>query len=339
VPGDPYTRITRFTDPGEHAALLESLPETVTGICGVAEQQTIHHNLLGWFGIDRETAHSMRRVWPPRLRDILGALAEIPPGNLIDPRPPQQRVVGACMLESHLLAGLLRSRGIATRVRAGYFQGIREHGEHIVRFWRSALAARGVGLEEYRADPAKWTARLDTLSRARNAADHHIEHWICEYRQTPDGEWRLADANRSFLLGHSGLEVDYQLPAQYFEHAHAAWRALRRGGFDPEQYVEDEQDGSSHVRSQLLWDFYSLLGHDLAGFDEPDESVFEFVKLRTYRATGPAELAALDALADLLATDPPAARLAAFYRATPALQSTAVETDPHSLVFGGGAGG
>jgi hypothetical protein len=307
----------------------------VTEVCEIAERQMIHHNLLGYYGVDPVEARELRRVWPPRLPDVLAALAEIEPGNLHDARTPGQRIVGACMLEAHFLAGLLRSKGIPTRIRAGYFQGIRADGEHIVRFWRRALRARGVNTDLFETDPERWRESVDAVSTARNEADHHIEHWVCEYREEHTGTWRLLDANRSFLKAHSDLDVGFHLPATHFEYAFRAWKKLRSAdGFDPEQYVEEPQDGRSHIRSQLLWDFYSLLNHDLAGIDDADETL-AFVKRQTYEESSSEELAALDALAELLDTDPSIDRLAAFYFANGPLRIRSAEADPYSFVFTG----
>jgi hypothetical protein len=335
VTGEAYTRYSRFTDPRALAPLLDALPPTPTELCEIAERQTIHHNLLGYYGLDRNEARALRRVWPPRLPDVLAALVEIEPGNLHDARTPQQRIVGACMLEAHFLAGLLRSKGIPTRIRAGYFQGIRAHGAHVVRFWRGALRARGVNDDLLEADPERWGETVDAVSTARNEADHHIEHWVCEYREEPTRTWRLLDANKSFLKAHSNLEVGFHLPAAHFEYAFQAWKRMRStADFDPEQYVEEPQDGRSHIRSQLLCDFYSLLNHDLAGIDDSDETL-AFVKQQTYEASSSEELAALDALAELVDTDPSIGRLRAFYFANRPLRIGSAEADPYSFVFTG----
>ncbi len=330
---EAYTQLSRFTDPGERAPMLQALPSSVDEVCELAEHLTIHRNLLGYYRLDPQTAQTMRSVWPPRLPDALAALAELEPGNLHDPRPPERRIVGGCVLESHILAGLLRWQGIPTRVRAGYFQGIRADGEHIVRFWRRALAARGIGAELCERDPDRWREGVDTLTRRRNEVDHHIEHWVCEYWDEDTGAWWILDANRTFLAAHSNLDVGFQLPPEHFEHAAQAWRRLRSEGVDPEQYEEEPQDGHSRIRTQLLWDFYGLLNYDLAGVGDSDEAR-AFVTEQTYDGTPAEELAALDALAELLSEDPDLGELSDFYFATDLLRTASAETDPYSVVSG-----
>lgn len=330
----PSAPFSRFTDPAPRSPLLEDLPATVPELCAIAERQTIHHNLLGYFGIAPATSKSMRRVWPPRLPDTLEALAATGPGNLTDDRRPEDRVIGACMLESHVLAGLLRSKGIPTRIRAGYFQGIRGDPEHTVAFWRGALRARDVDAELFEADPDRWYRDLDALSERNIAVDHHIEHWLCECHDPQKGTWHRLDANRSFLKALANLDVGYEVPAEHFEYAHAAWRAMRADdAYNPERHEEEPQDGRSHIRSQLLSDFFSLLNHDLAGIAETDADAQAFIKHRTFEETSVAELAALDDLAALLSTDPSTDELVELYFATDPLRLPAAEADPYSFVF------
>jgi hypothetical protein len=47
--------------------------------------------------------------------DLLSALEDTGPGNLTDRRRIEDRLVGARMLESHLLGGMLRHREILVR--------------------------------------------------------------------------------------------------------------------------------------------------------------------------------------------------------------------------------
>jgi len=331
----PYTGYSRFTEPGAEAAQLQDLPGNAMALCEIAEQQTIHHNLMGWFGLDFETTRRMRRVWPPRMPAMLAELEKMPPGNLVDDREPADRIVGACMLESHFLAGLLRTKAIPTRIRAGYFQGIRSNREHIVRFWRAALRARAADDELLRTDPARWEAQLDALSRHNNDIDHHIEHWICEVPDSAGAGWQLVDANRSFLKAHSDLDVGFMLPPEHFEHAWVAWQRMRSAGddYNPDRHAEEPQDGRSHIRSQLLSDFASLLNHDLIGIDEPDTETAAFIRGQSFDATSAEELSDLDELAAMMAAHPSVEELVAFYHAHPMLRMRGAEADRYSFVF------
>jgi hypothetical protein len=322
--------LSRFTDPAEFAAILAELPDDARAIASLAQAQTIHHNLLPHFGVGRDLWPSLPRVWPPRLDAILRALSDAPPHRLSVARRLEQRVVGACVLESHFLAGLLRHRGHRVRIRVGYFKNIRTRPEHVVAFWERVMREKGIEAELLERDPDLWRETMNAYSQRQNDLDHHIEHWICELWD--HGRWRLLDANTDFLRAHSGLEVDAFLSPDHFEYAHEGWLRIRSNQCDPDQYREDEQDGRSHARSQLLWDFAGLLNHDGAGLDQPNGRDHAFIKRQAYEETTPAELAALDELASLLAAGR-FEQLAEFYWATPALRLEAAESDPHSVVF------
>jgi hypothetical protein len=327
--------LSRFTDPGAFAPMLEQLPTEPRAIASLARAQTIHHNLLPHFGVGRNLWPSLPRARPPALDAILEALAATLPYTVSEERRPEQRVVSACVLESHFLAGLLRHRGHRVRIRVGYFKNIRSDAEHVVAFWEGVMREKRVQEELLERDPELWRETVNAFSQRQNDVDHHIEHWICELWDEEAAEWRLLDANDEFLRAHSGLEVGFFLAPDLFEYAHEGWLRIRADDCDPDQYREDEQDGRSHARSQLLWDMASLLNHDAAGIDDPDGRDYAFIKRRTYDVTSAAELAALDELASLLAAGR-VDELADFYRATPALRLEGAERDPHAFVVVGG---
>jgi hypothetical protein len=324
--------LSRFTDPGAFAPMLAQLPAEPHAIASLARAQTIHHNLLPHFGVARDQWPSLPRARPPRLDLILQALAETPPHTLSEARRPEQRIVSACVLESHFLAGLLRHRGHRVRIRVGYFKNIRSDAEHVVAFWERVMREKGVQADLLDRDPELWRETVNAFSQRQNEVDHHIEHWICELWEEEAAEWRLFDANDEFLRAHSSLDVGFFLAPDFFEYAHEGWLRIRSGDCEPDQYREDEQDGRSHARSQLVWDLASLLNHDAAGIDDPDGRDYAFIKHQTYEETSAEELAALDELAYLLAAGR-VDELADFYRATPALRLEGAERDRHSRVF------
>ena len=327
-------KLSRFTDPGAFAPMLDELPAEPRAIASLARAQTVHHNLLPHFGVPRDRWESLPRARPPSLEAVLQALAETPPHTLSKERPREQRVIGACVLESHFLAGLLRHRGHRVRIRVGYFTNIRSNAEHVVAFWGRVMREKGVQEDLLERDPELWRETVNAFSQRQNDVDHHIEHWICELWDEEAAEWKLLDANDDFLRAHSGLEVGFFLAPDFFEYAHEGWLRIRADDCDPDQYREDEQDGRSHARSQLLWDMACLLNHDGAGIDDPNGRDYAVIKRQTYEETSAAELAALDELASLVAAER-FEELPDFYRATPALRLEGAERDPHSLVVAG----
>lgn len=327
-----YSAFSRFTDPGDSTFMLEQVPDDVIEICTIARGQTIHHNLLPYYGVPKSAWKTMPRVWPPHMPNILRTLHDTPPHTLYDSRPATQRIIGACMLESHLLASLLRYRAIPVRIRAGYFRNIRTNDPHIVRFWEQVLREKGRMSELFKQAPQRWQEEVNAYTHKKNIIDHHIEHWICEYWDERQKQWRLLDANNVFLKAHSDIDVDFHLPKEYFEHAWEAWQRMRSADeFNPEQYAEEPQDGRSHIRSQLLWDFFSLLNHDIAGIDDPSDTVRHFIKGQTYEGTSSQEVRELDVLASLLAQNPPVKELVALYRSSPTLRIASMEQDRYSF--------
>jgi hypothetical protein len=246
-----YSTLSRYTDPKDLCRMKEELPREVEGICAVAKDQTIHHNLLCYNHLSPGERRALVRVRPPRLADVLRALNETESRRLVVGRRPNQRVLGACILESHVLAGMLRHRGIPARVRAAYFRNIMAHPDITLQFWRDALRARDQPGDLVGDGLRRWEGEVDELTRRQIANDHHIEHWVCEYWDSALEHWRLLDANNAFLRTHSGIEVPFELPRKYFEYACEGWKKTRTDRqFDSDQYSEEPQDGRSHLRSQ-----------------------------------------------------------------------------------------
>jgi len=269
------------------------------------------------------------------MSDILLILENRPPNTLYDDRPVDQRIIGACMLESHLLTGLLRYKEVPARIRAGYFKNVRGNADVVLSFWEDVSRAKGIEQELLEQDPAAWKQAMNRITQEQIDVDHHIEHWICEYWDSREKKWRLLDATNTFLLASSGIDVGFLLPPEYFEYAHEAWKKMRKDkNFNPDQYKEWPLDGRSHIRQQLLMDFFNLLNHDVAGEDQPTPDEKAFIKEKKYEELTPEELAELDALADLLAGDPNKIALVIFYRDSKTLKLEGAEQDIYSFVFG-----
>ncbi|MCK4776173.1 MAG: hypothetical protein KAT30_15365, partial [Candidatus Krumholzibacteria bacterium] len=233
-----YTSFSRFTDPGEKWPMLEKLPTDLSIICEVAKRQTVHHDLLSYFGVPREEWDGMDRVWPPRMSDILSALEHRPPHTLYADRPVEQRIIGACMLESHLLAGMLRYTNIPARIRAGYFKNVRGNTDVVISFWEDVSRAEGIEQELLEQDATAWKQAMNRIAQEQIDVNHYIEHWICEYWDEEEKRWRLLDANNTFLFASSGIKVGFHLPGEYFEYAFEAWKKMRKDkNFNPDQYM------------------------------------------------------------------------------------------------------
>jgi len=329
-----YTHVSRFTDPMAFEDMLLDLPDDIEGILEIAKNQTIHHNLLVYNDVPFEHWKSMPQVWPPRFSDILSALMNIEPYILSAKRKAIDRVIGACMLEAHFLGGLLRSKSIPVRMRGGYFTNIRSDHNHIVNFWRENLTIKNQENPSFKENPEQWIEKLDILSQEKNAINHHIEHWVCEYWDSEEKKWVILDANDNFLKAHSNLDVGFYLPKHYFEYASEAWIQMRSThNFNPKRYEEDPQDGQSHIRTQLLRDYFSLLSYDLPGFGEEEPSNYKFIHEKNYNDLTSKELMELDKLAKLLKQDPPINDLVEFYLNSKTIKLKHIDNDPYNFVF------
>jgi hypothetical protein len=329
-----YLSISSQTDPGEYSFMLDELPDDIIGICKVAKQQTIHHNLLPYFDIPKSQWDDMKKVWPPKLANILQALNDIHPYNLYDERKPEQRIIGACVMESYFLTGMLRYKNIPVRIRAGYFKDIRANSEHVINFWENVSREKGIAEELLRDDPARWKEVNNSYTKQQNDVNHYIEHWLCEYWDKNTKKWRLLDANNTFLKAHSNIDVGYHLPEEHFEYAFEAWKKMRSSqNFDPNQYREGDQDGRSHIRSQLLSNFFNLLNHDLSCYSNLVPESRKFIKERKYNELTDQELRELDLLAHLLSKEPTKEELVVFYNKSNTLKIESAEKDSYSFVF------
>ena len=95
---------------------------------------------------------------------MLAALKEAEPHNLYDERQVEQRLIGACMLESAFLTSLLRYKSIPARIRAGYFKDTMGNSEHVVHFWENVARAKGVEGELREEDPKAWKELMNAIT-------------------------------------------------------------------------------------------------------------------------------------------------------------------------------
>jgi len=320
--------------------MLVGIPGEVSKICDIAKQQTIHHNLLPYFEIPRGEWSQINRIWPrgapfPGMSSILRALKEVEPYQLSEERKIKDRLIGGCILESVFLTGLLRSKNIPSRIRSGYFKDTMSNREHIIAFWENVSRVKGIEKDLLDENADVWKEVMNNLTiRQQIETDKHIEHWVCEYWDQKDETWKLLDANNTFLKASSNIEVGYHLPKKHFEFAHEAWTNMRHSEkFNPSQYSEWPQDGRSHIRSQLLFDFYNLLNHELIGYDDRSGEIYTFVKKRNYDELTTEELSELDSLAELLYQNPTRYELVRFYLQSKTLNKKSAEIDSYSFVY------
>jgi len=326
---DNYTSLSRYTDPGKMAFMLEEMPRNVLEICKIAEQQMVHHNLLVYHNVP----YRQNQGIPPRMSRLLTMLKERNPHNLYEEREVVDRIVSSCIVECHFLAGLLRHKGIPARTRAGYFRDILANPEHFSDFWEKTFRGRRVMGNLLASDPVAWKKWVDSFTGKQIQDNHYIEHWICEYWDEEMNKWRILDANTTFLKASCGLDVGYLLPRKHYEYAFEAWKKMRSDkNFNPDQYREDDQNGQFHIRKSMLWDYFSLLNHDIAGFENPGGDARKRI-YKPFNELSSVEIEELDQLAELLSKNPSKKELIDFYQKSTTLKLKDVEKDPYSFIF------
>ena len=324
-----YSNYSRLTDPGENEVMLTSLPDDIRQMCDIANVQSSHITMLSQWKIPRADWNLARA--DHHIKDILDTLKTKGDGTLSLDRELNNRVLGACTKESIFSTSMLRAKGIPARMRVGYLTNLYS-GEKALDFWRN--------VNKYSRPVPADSAQFDQYTLYMKEVNKAIEHWVTEYWDKENQEWRILDIRPEYLQSY-GLEVDYHLPDEYFEFGYEAWKKRNSPEFKNDAYSEGDLDGKSHIRYQLLMDFYCLLNHDIPGvFDDKGKYIsnkennleIQFLK-KKYEDLSPEEIKELDQLADLLEQRPKVDQLLDFYKNSSTLKINSMMDDPYSLVY------
>jgi hypothetical protein len=155
-PLDFYAQSSFMTDPGLHANLFSELPDDLPALCEVVQGLLIHQYWAGAYGYSIPE----ERVSEYQIRDVaskLDRIMELDDRPLLEPRPPERRLVGNCRDYSVLLVAMLRHKGISARIRCGFGAYFRPgwYEDHLI-------------CEVWTEDDQEWTfvdAQLDDVQR------------------------------------------------------------------------------------------------------------------------------------------------------------------------------
>ncbi len=324
-----YLDYGRLTDPQDNEYLLKNLPDDLQEMCDVANVQSVHHTMLSLWKIPR----SERRLAfaGHDIKDILDTLKMKGDGALSIDRKLEHRIFGACTKESIFSTSMLRAKGIPARIRVGYLTNLYK-GDKALEFWRN--------VNIYANETPVDSVVFDRYTLYMKEVNKSIEHWVTEYWDESMNAWRILDIRPEYLRSY-GLDVGYHLPDEYYELAYEAWQKINTPEFINDAYSEGEKDGKTHIRYQMLLDFYSLLNHDVPGvFDDNGKDIShqddnQEIKFLTkkYSELSTEELVELDNLAALLARQPTVGELLKFYENSKTLKINSVENDPYSYVY------
>jgi hypothetical protein len=144
-----------MTDPRSEAEMFEGLPREISSLRDVVQGLVVHVFWARKYGLtlseDRERELQMRSV-----EEKLKQIRKLDDRPLVEPRPPERRLVGNCRDFCILLCSMLRSRGVAARARCGFARYFAPN--HFEDHW----------VCEYRGGTGRWTmvdAQLDALQR------------------------------------------------------------------------------------------------------------------------------------------------------------------------------
>ena len=328
-----YSEYGRVTDPIDYKSIIQQLPSKVEDIGKIVRNLIIHHNMVVYNDVPLDIQKQMIKIRPVYIPTIFEKMNIKGTDDLLKSRPPSKRILGACRLESHFLASMLKTKGFKVRLRAGYFKNIRQNRSYEIDYWTKNGEGKGIMADLLANDPQEWHRSMREWLEHQNDVDHHIEHWLCEIYNEERGIWQILDANTDFLKTCFNIEVTLFLDKEYFEYAHEAWLQIRNyPNINPDRYMEEPQDGFSHIRSQMLFDYYSLLNFESAGLMANEKELLEFIKKREFSELTDKELITLDNMAQLLSSNPSIEELISFYRQNPVIQFDVISNDLYSFI-------
>jgi hypothetical protein len=114
-----YRTFGMMTDPGEHAAMLEDLPQDVAGLCRAVQGCMVHVFWAERYGLSL----SPERKQEVQVRPVvekLALMAAMDARPLAQPRPLERRLVGNCRDFTLMLCTLMRCQGYSARSRCGF---------------------------------------------------------------------------------------------------------------------------------------------------------------------------------------------------------------------------
>ncbi len=108
-----------MTEPGDLAASLDGLPRDVSHLCEVVQGLFTHIHWAEAMGVSLSDERKQEVNIRPVARK-LARILELDDRPLIEPRPPEKRLVGNCRDFSVLLTAILQHQGAPARARVGF---------------------------------------------------------------------------------------------------------------------------------------------------------------------------------------------------------------------------
>jgi Transglutaminase-like superfamily len=188
-------QLAYYAEPGPMTTLelspaaAQGLPADPLGLCGIARSLIVHEFLTSsLYGVE-VSADRGNEVETRPASAIVDCVLRLDARPLVEPRPPERRMIGNCRQSSTLTASLLRRAGIPARARCGfgtYFEAGKYIDHWIIEYWD---ADRGAWR---RVDSQLDQAQLDMLSIDFDATDVPRDRFV------PGGDaWQLCRTGRA----------------------------------------------------------------------------------------------------------------------------------------------
>ncbi|UVO40089.1 transglutaminase-like domain-containing protein [Bradyrhizobium arachidis] len=134
---DYYACHSALSDPGDHAALIGSLPLDIPDLCRILQGLLIHEAWIERQGIDPAAFSGQSRATLP-VSERLDQLLAIDARPLATARPGESRALTTCRDFALMLCAVLRQHAVPARVRCGfstYFSGHPYHDHWVCEYW------------------------------------------------------------------------------------------------------------------------------------------------------------------------------------------------------------
>jgi len=129
-----------ITEPGEHGALFDGLPDDVPSLCRIAQGLLLHYGWTERYGVKLTKARFDKDANLRKVSKQLRRIIELDDSPLTEERVPASRLLGCCRDFSTLLTAMLRHKGVPARARCGfatYFAPNHYEDHWVCQYWKS----------------------------------------------------------------------------------------------------------------------------------------------------------------------------------------------------------
>ncbi|HEX3489875.1 MAG TPA: transglutaminase-like domain-containing protein [Streptosporangiaceae bacterium] len=196
-----YSHPARFTEPGNHADALASLPADPAALAEVVHGLILHEHMAGMYGFEmadeRRASVHIRPV--SRLLDQITGEDDRP---LDVPREPSARVPGNCRHFTVLTVAALRAHGVPARARCGFggYFGTGWYEDHWVCEYWNATQGRWI-LADAQIDDVQrkvFGLTMDVYDLSRDAFVVAGDAWLrCRAGLADPGKFGLSAMNEA----------------------------------------------------------------------------------------------------------------------------------------------